>query len=446
MLPAGGSGWGGRDAFWEITMTKSYENTGQTQVQIEVLVVLAILVSLGFPGGLTEIYGTRLGDIMEYGAFFIQLLVMALSSGKSWQDIQVVNLDKKYVMLYAFAAVIFLESMMVTRYRSLQFITCTRLWVTIFFAIWVQERFSFARVIELICTAQAVFVFFILAFILRHPQAAFESGSTYVNALKGLYPSKNSMASELAFGILVMAFLVREKRKSRKGYSLWMTILLIQGILMILCQATGAVFGMAAALILLFLPEDMRLPLGWAYIGGSITFLFAALTLMPHLEWFFRAIGKDATLTGRIPLWNRILVVMMNHHTFTGYGYGMFWRDSQAIALIHAGFHEHSFLGTMTTGAHNMLLEFWLNSGLMGIAAFFAALLYSTRESAAIPQKTYLFASMLLMYLMINGLTERCLGGNYDYKTLSVFLVMALCNNRREHGEKKTKEKEFGKM
>ena len=115
----------------------------------------------------------------------------------------------------------------------------------------------------------------------------------------------------------------------------------------------------------------MRLPLGWAYIGGSITFLFAALTLMPHLEWFFRAIGKDATLTGRIPLWNRILVVMMNHHTFTGYGYGMFWRDSQAIALIHAGFHEHSFLGTMTTGAHNMLLEFWLNSGLMGIAAFF---------------------------------------------------------------------------
>ena len=173
MLPAGGSGWGGRDAFWEITMTKSYENTGQTQVQIEVLVVLAILVSLGFPGGLTEIYGTRLGDIMEYGAFFIQLLVMALSSGKSWQDIQVVNLDKKYVMLYVFAAVIFLESMMVTRYRSLQFITCTRLWVTIFFAIWVQERFSFARVIELICTAQAVFVFFILAFILRHPQAAF---------------------------------------------------------------------------------------------------------------------------------------------------------------------------------------------------------------------------------------------------------------------------------
>ena len=149
--------------------------------------------------------------------------------------------------------------------------------------------------------------------------------------------------------------------------------------------------------------------------------------MMPAFEWFFEAIGKDATLTGRIPLWNQIIVVMLAHNTFTGFGYGMFWRDPKAVALIHAGFDENTFLGTMTTGAHNMLLEFWLNSGLIGITAFFAALLYSMRSIQTIAHEKYIFFSMIMGYLMINGFTERCLGGNYDYKMLVLFLVMACC-------------------
>ena len=43
----------------------------------------------------------------------------------------------------------------------------------------------------------------------------------------------------------------------------------------------------------------------------------------------------------------------------------------------------------------------------------------------------YLFCCVMMVFLMINGLTERCLASNYDYKTLVLFLVMAMgCNKR----------------
>ena len=115
-------------------MAERYEGTRKTEFKIELLVIFSILISLGFPGNLTEIYGNRLGQVLEYTAFGIEVLVMVLSSGKSWLDVQIVNLDKKYVPLYLFVVVIFLESMLVTRYRQLQFISCTRLTVTLLFS------------------------------------------------------------------------------------------------------------------------------------------------------------------------------------------------------------------------------------------------------------------------------------------------------------------------
>lgn len=407
----------------------------QKEFKIELLVVFAILISLGFPGNFTEIYGEKLGTMMEYGAFFIEIFAMLLSSGDNWLDIRIVNLDKRYVMLYLFAAVIFVESMLATRYPSLQFITCTRLSVTLLFAVWLQEYFEFARAVELFGIAQALFVLFCVVFIMAYPNYAYEDSDSFTHALRGLYWTKNSFATELAFGILIVLFIIREKRKSKEGFLGWLAILGIQIILILMCQATGALFCILVALVPLLLSDHIRLPLGVGYIAGNILFLFGTLTLMPHFEWFFEAIGKDATLTGRIPLWNRIIEVMMGNRTFMGFGYGMFWRDPKAYGLIQSGYTDGSFMAGVTTGAHNVILELWLNIGLIGIACFFLAILYSMRHVQKITGKKYYFISTMVVYLMVNGLTERCFGGSYEYKLLLLFFVQALCCNGLESEE-----------
>ena len=77
-----------------------------------------------------------------------------------------------------------------------------------------------------------------------------------------------------------------------------------------------------------------------------------------------------------------------------------------------------------------MILEMWLNSGLLGIAAFFLMIFTSFYHVNLMKDEDYKFVLVILAFLTMNGLTERCLGGNYDYKTLAVFLVMAMgCNS-----------------
>lgn len=391
-------------------------------------VIFCLLVSLGFPGNFELVYGERVGKLMEYGAFFAQILLILFSSASSWQDIELIRLDRRYAVLYLYAALMLAESMLVTAYPSEQLITCLRLLVTLLFVIWLTDKYSLDEILELIALAQGVFVLVTVLFMLRHGGLAYESGATYNRALCGLYPSKNACATELVFGIIVNVLLIRRKYRQRALTARWLALLFAQGLLLILCQATGALVTAAICVFVLLMPGKVRLPLGLIYIAVNILFLFAMLTLMPLFERTIIALGKDATLTGRIPIWNRIIEVMMEHKTLTGYGYGMFWRDSEATRLIQSVFsmRKNTFLATLTTGAHNVVLEAWLNSGLIGVAALFIAMLHSFRFVRDMEEEPYRFCLTVMAFLTVNGLTERCLGGNYDYKMVAVFLAMAL--------------------
>ena len=404
------------------------ENAGQrrTDFKTELIVVFAILVSLGFPGTLERVYGEQLGINIEKAAFFLENFIMLFSGGKNWMDIRVVNLEKKYAVLYLFVTVIFAVSMLVTRYPYLEIVSCTRLVVTLFFAIWIQERFSLERMLELFGIAQAMFLLAVLYAAVRFPRLVFSPGSGFFDLFLGLYPQKNMSGGELAFGILIMSVLIHERRKKWKPCRIWIILWAIQMLLLFTCQATGAVFCLILSLAMFFIPSRVRFPLGWIYISGNLIFLFATLTLMPAFEWFFEAIGKDPTLTGRIPMWNQILEVMLEHNTFTGFGYGMFWRDPEAYALIQEVFNEYSFLGRSTAGAHNVLMEYWLNDGLIGIAVLFGTVLYSMRRVEEFPEAEYLFCCVFMTYVMINGFTERSVNGNYDYKVFSFLIILAL--------------------
>lgn len=75
--------------------------------------------------------------------------------------------------------------------------------------------------------------------------------------------------------------------------------------------------------------RDLRLPLGWLYVAGSVGFLVFAFTILPLFAPLLESMGKDATLTGRTELWNGIYKFMQQHNMLTGYGYGQFWMTSR---------------------------------------------------------------------------------------------------------------------
>ena len=166
----------------------------------------------------------------------------------------------------------------------------------------------------------------------------------------------------------------------------------------------------------------------------SIGFLIFALTIIPLFEPVLEMMGKDATLTGRTLLWPQVIKVMTENNTLTGFGYGMFWRNDAAVALIHAGFDENSFFGNMSSGAHNVVLELWLNTGLLGVASFFIMFLDAFRSLDRLPEDRYMVGTCYVMWFMLRGLMERS-SGTYEFTLLYLYLAVALVCNKDDYKE-----------
>lgn len=393
----------------------------------EVVAVFVLLISLGFPGNYTEIIGETAGKMLEYIAFILEIGNMLLFNASDWKDIQLIYIPKKYLSIYIYAFIIFGVSMVATSFPKEQFITCVRITVTTVYAIWLQDRYSTEYLEELICISLTAFIMFTLLLMVIRPDLVSESGSTFTDAFRGLHSTKNTCGTELAFGILMSILMIQHGMRRRRKLMRWCVLCLIQIVLLIMCQATGPVICLLISLFPIFTAKHFRLPLGLMYVTANIVFLFCALTILPLFSDFLEYIGKDATLTGRVPMWRKLIELMMQNKTMTGYGYGMFWRDPIAMANFHSGFSKtrDNFLATMTSGAHNAIIETWVNTGLIGVGSFFFLLLFAFSRVDEMTLEKYRLASTCMVFLMMNGLTERCLGGNYDYKMMILFISLS---------------------
>ena len=285
-----------------------------TQFRTEIVIVFIFLGSIGFPGTYRQIFGGFIETLYEYLSFLMQIVIMLTSSGETVMDVKLLDMKPKYRAIYQFMIFTFAESMLVTDVPKAQVVTSLRLSVTILFAIWLVEHFTLNRILKLFSYAQVLLDLAIVGIIVLRPGIAFQSGDTYSHALRGVYEAKNALASELAFGLIVMFLHIVSEAEEEKNLSpFWLAAIAFQGILLLMAKATGAL------LISMLLPmyflifrklRDLRLPLGWLYVAGSVGFLVFAFTILPLFAPLLESMGKDATLTGRTELWNGIYKFM----------------------------------------------------------------------------------------------------------------------------------------
>ena len=419
----------GRDAQAEARRTKN--------IFSEAVIVFILLHFLGFPGNFTNVFGGMLETVIDYAAFLLQIVVILVSSSDSVMEIKLFSFQKRYLCLYLFEFVVIALSMLVARHKSEELITCVRLYVLVTFSIWMTQQYSVERLVEFICRAQMFFLFFTLVLTVLFPRYAFSS-EVNENDFVGLITTKNSSATELGFGILMHLVLYRIRKKQNRKVGLYIPAMLaLQGTLMLMCRATGALLSLALVGGYLFILQRRRnhagrLPLGFVYVIASIGFLFAALSILPLFEPLLNALGKDATLTGRIPIWNQLIKVMTESHTLTGYGYEMFWRDEEAVRLFHIGFDRNTWARQMTTGSHNVIMEMWVNTGLVGVSLFLFMFLDAFRSIFSMEDDQYLYCGAVVLLFMIFGFTERSMGQR-DYMTMNLFMALSLgcaCNEQ----------------
>lgn len=404
---------------------------------VDLIVIFIFLNSLGFPGNYTRLMGGWFRTVVDYSSFLLMIGVMLLTSGDSMMDILVIDLRRKYWSVYLFAAVLFVTSMLVSISPSLQIITCIRVTVTILFALWLCNQFSLQAVLERLYYAQILFVALTLIFVGLFPGYVYRESAAYAGDFVGIYSAKNGAGTELAFGILVQLVLLRIYGEKHVVPSrLFVIMLSLQLILLVLTHNVSSMLCLAVASVYLLFFEKRspllrRLPLGWLYIAGSIGFLIVSMTILPFFTPLFELVGKDATLTGRVPLWEAALSLIMESHTLCGYGYAMFWRDPYAVDLLHSFFDANSFMARQLSGTHNVLVEMLLNSGVLGVGAFFLSLLASMKQIHELDNERYLWCSSFILFFMVFGFTERAFA-THEFMTMFLFFTLGAACCREE--------------
>lgn len=410
---------------------KTEEKSGQNYFFWDFVVIITLFCSFGFPGQLENMMGRMPAMVFQYLPFVMQIAIMLLASGQNLMDVKIIRIQKKHLPVYVLLIIFFVLSMMVTPYPQEQVIACVRFSVTALFALWIVEQYDLERILEMCYYAQILFVMVTIVFVILFPGRSFsyENGA---KSLTGLFTTKNPFGTEMSLCIVLqIIWYFMLKKKGRGVPRSFIVMLIAQFVLLLMARTTGALF--CAALPLLYLlhwyrkKDKVRLPLGLMHFIVSVGFLVFALTIIPLFSSFFEMIGKDATLTGRTPMWQQLIHVMTYHNTMTGFGFTMFWKDPKAVALFHSGFDKGSWGNTMTFGAHCSLLEMWLDVGLIGLAAYFLMLIiaFSPRRVSKMDKTTYAFCSAVIIWLTLKGLTER-MYIPFNYQTIFLFLTVGL--------------------
>jgi exopolysaccharide production protein ExoQ len=96
--------------------------------------------------------------------------------------------------------------------------------------------------------------------------------------------------------------------------------------------------------------------------GGGVALLIVAGFAVPYvLPLVLESLGKDADLSGRMPLWTSAMVSILKRPVL-GYGYAAFWTGLKGESLnIFMSTHFEIYQ------AQNGLLEVWLEMGIVGV-------------------------------------------------------------------------------
>lgn len=215
-----------------------------------------------------------------------------------------------------------------------------------------------------------------------------QTPGTTINRVHALYGSPDNVGLLfdrvvpiwLALGLASAPGDLARRRKDGTGWwvslVLWVLAGLVLGSALFLTFSRGAWFAIAAAAVFMF---AVAFPWGrWLALACVVAAFVAVVVAGPRLEHAFRA-GHANTVQRRLDLWRSSITMIRNRPIF-GVGPDNFLRYYAPTRQQDRWQRECApGLGYMQPGAgaepclshpHDVVLDFWLSAGILGLAAF----------------------------------------------------------------------------
>jgi O-antigen ligase len=194
------------------------------------------------------------------------------------------------------------------------------------------------------------------------PSIGRETALGYERAMRGVFSQKNPMAECMLLGLTCFCYrLLTEGIRLRHLAAL---------ALLLLCIALGrSATSLAVAALVLFATAWLgtaRHPRSRLVLAfGALWTTLAVVTIgLIGPELVFHAVGRDASLTGRGPLWHEVLRVIAKR-PLLGHGYAGFWNeDSREVQYLWLK------IGWQAPDAHDGYLDVAVELGLVGLLLY----------------------------------------------------------------------------
>lgn len=296
------------------------------------------------------------------------------------------------------------------------------LFVTALFSYAVAARFGWKRLTEVIGIAFVVMMIGSYFYGLFLPQSG-RMQELFVGAWRGLWIEKNNLGSNMTVGAIA-AIAAALHNPNRRIF--WFSMAALMFGLVILSTSKTSLMSLVLGLGLMGVITLSRKGPVWGVVtlwfSLSVAILVVAV-LMYDPKIALKLLGKDATLTGRIFIWEGIAHVM-KERPLLGYGYGVVWSVEGAWTPLEkitniAGFRAYH--------AHSCWYEVWLNLGLVGLVLW-GALFLETCIKAVMRVYQGLGGFFVIPYLFVyfvSSLTESIILG-WNEMRWALFMVVVV--------------------
>lgn len=226
-------------------------------------------------------------------------------------------------------------------------------------------------------------------------------------AWTGIFVHKNELGSAMVLGAQACTWLAATRSGRRRLLPILGALICFAVVLQ--ARSKTAELVVIATPIFFFALRVLHLPglaLLWAVFAVVTLCLLGASVAALFFNEIMEAIGKDPSLTGRVPLWQE-LVSLVRARPLEGYGYmGFFTPGNPDLDSVHRA------IGWKASTAHQGYLDMLLQLGVLGLALALAALARATWLSlAAVRAGTpwASFAAVVMLALVVTSAVEAVL-------------------------------------
>ena len=236
--------------------------------------------------------------------------------------------------------------------------------LTSLYGIYLALRFTTRGLLHFLAYTFLALLVVSILLVFFFPEWGLMMGYPYEGAWRGIFVHKNVLGRIAAFGILVFLILVTDGNEKMRNRLFWFGGLLLS-LWALIGTRSATSWILAGTTFLSVIGLKITSPYRKLWPLLTLVFLFAAggvaMALVGYSEILFPRLGRDPTLTGRIPLWLTLLP-FIRKRPWTGYGLGGFWLGWRGPSA-----EVWSQVGWPTPHGHNGYLDLWLELGIVGL-------------------------------------------------------------------------------